>query len=122
MKMVPYSPLASSLVSTPSPSVSLPSTVGQVKWCPPADPWMCWGCGWPGTSPFDRIDTFNPPSSVAVSTTVPPAPLSFSSTRSAFTVVSATATAGQHSSAAAAAKVSKVRFMVFSLPPGCCTR
>jgi hypothetical protein len=73
---------------------------------------MCWGCGCPGTSPFERIDTFNPPSSVIVKTTLPLAPLSFSSTRSALTVVSAAAAVGTQSRAEAAARVSQLRNVI----------
>ena len=100
---MPYSPVASSLVRTPSPSVSFFANVGHPK-CPPwADPWRCCACGWPGTRPSDRMTTLRPPSSSAVSATVPLAPLLFCSINVARTVVSAAALVGSHSRAEAAA-------------------
>ena len=116
-KTVPYSPVASSLVRTPSPSVSFFFRVGHPKWPPCADPWMCWAWGWSGTRPWEWMTTFRPPLSSAVRVAVPLTPLPFCSTSFAFTVVSAAALVGRHSRAAAAASMSELRNLImYSLP------
>ena len=64
------------------------------------------------------MTTLRPPLPSAVRVAVPLAPLPFSSTSFAFTVVSAAALIGRHSMAAAAASMSELRNLVISTASG----
>src|SRR5215203_7348838 len=73
---------------------------------------MC--CGWntPGTWPSEWMTTLRLPSSSAVRVAVPLAPLPFTSTSFAFTVVSAEALVGRHIMAEAAARTRALRNLI----------
>ena len=62
------------------------------------------------------MTTLRPPSAIAVMVAVPLAPLSFSSTSFAFTVVSAPALVGRQSRAKAAASMSALRNLIMYPP------